>query len=132
MSKTNPRQIKIVLMEGEYTHGEHRLLWMTLLATIACAVLIVSASWISSLKSNTSNAEDLNKIEVKHNVIKAAIGTITGDMDQHKHDRFYGECPNHPNLEFYARFCSLKETPIFLLEKDPKEKNKYPWEEVQA
>jgi hypothetical protein len=66
-------------------------------------------------------------------VIKAAIGTITGDMDQHKHDRFYGECPNHPNLEFYARFCSLKETPIFLLEKDPKEKNKkYPWEEVQA
>ncbi len=70
-------------------------------------------------------------IEIGEEKMKTAeIQEIIGDTKQSRHDRFLGQCPNHPNLEFYIRFHPLKEKPIFVWEKDPKEKNKqYPGEE---
>ncbi|PMD37583.1 hypothetical protein L207DRAFT_531860 [Hyaloscypha variabilis F] len=70
-------------------------------------------------------------IEIGEEKMKTAeIQEIIGDTKQSRHDRFLGQCPNHPNLEFYIRFHPLKEKPMFVWEKDPKEKNKqYPWEE---
>jgi len=58
MSKTNPRQIKIGLVEGEYTYGERRLLWMTLLATIACAE--PTGAWTCWVQESGSSEQVIN------------------------------------------------------------------------
>ncbi|KAE9364377.1 hypothetical protein N431DRAFT_355493 [Stipitochalara longipes BDJ] len=70
-------------------------------------------------------------IEIDEKKVKTAeVQEILDNINKPKHDRFCGECPKHPNLEFYVRFHPLKEKPMSPWEKDPKEKNKkYPWEE---
>jgi len=70
-------------------------------------------------------------VEVSEETVNSAeIQSIVGGFNKPKYDRYYGECPNHPNLEFYVQFHALDQKPMFSWEKDPKEKNKkYPREE---
>jgi hypothetical protein len=41
-----------------------------------------------------------------------------------KADRFYGECPNHPALEFYVRYHPLREKPAVIRENEEEEKRR--------
>jgi hypothetical protein len=61
---------------------------------------------------------DEEKVEI------AEAQEILEERDLPKTDRFYGECPNHPALEFYLRYHPLRENLTVLREKEEEEKRR--------